>query len=135
MTFSRQNSTSPCISKIWPAFLVLWILLLILRMLIFFISRVISKAQNKQTTFWKCQDKGYFVITIPKFFSSKIRLTKKMQQRAKIKDDLQVLIATVMFRGTACIPSSDRSRVACFSHAGWTQWSVFRGSLTNILDY
>ena len=40
----------------------------------FFISPIILKAQKSQTTFWKCQDYGYFGIINSKFrFANKYR--------------------------------------------------------------
>ena len=53
----------------------------------FFISPVMLKAQNMQTTFCKCQDQGYFVI-----------INEKMPQMfLKIKDDIQYVLQLSCF--------------------------------------
>ena len=68
----------------------------------FFISRAILKAQKRQTTFWKWQDKGNFVIIISRNLLLKLGWQINAANYIKNQDDIQVVLHTVMFRGTPC---------------------------------
>ena len=69
----------------------------------FFISRAILKAQKRQTTFWKWQDKENFVIIISRNSLLKLDWQINAANYIKNQDDIQVVLYTVMFRGTPCI--------------------------------
>ena len=69
----------------------------------FFISRAILKAQKRQTTFWKWQDKGNFVIIISGNLLLKLGWKINAANYIKNQDDIQVVLHTVMFRGTPCM--------------------------------
>ena len=69
----------------------------------FFISRAILKAQKRQTTFWKWQDKGNFVIIISRNLLLNLGWQINAANYIKNQDDIQVVLHTVMFRGTPCI--------------------------------
>ena len=64
----------------------------------FFISRAILKAQKRQTTFWKWQDKGNFVIIIFRNLLLKLGWQINAANYIKNQDDIQVVLHTVMFR-------------------------------------
>ena len=68
-----------------------------------FISRAILKAQKRQTTFWKWQDYGNFVIIISRNLVLKLGWQINAANYITNQDDIQVILHTVMFRGTPCM--------------------------------
>ena len=88
-----------------------------------FISRAILKAQKRQTTFWKWQDKGNFVIIISRNSLLKLDWQINAANYIKNQDDIQVVLHTVMFRGTPCTMKSFVWSVNLFliavSHQTW----------------
>ena len=69
-----------------------------LLIVIFINSESIKK---RQTTFWKCQDKGYDVIILK--FGLRINAVYYFKDQRR---PLNRLAVTVMFRGTPCITSN-----------------------------
>ena len=113
-----HNSPSPGISKKWSAFFCAFNITGDIKSLVqisillnkskiveiwtkFFLSRAILKAQKRQTTFWKWQDKGYFVIIVSRNLLLKLGWQINAANYIKNQDDIQV-----MFRGTPCSSNS-----------------------------
>ena len=97
----------------WSAFFVLsilpeiWRISFRFRQFCFYLtklkSQVILKAQKTQTTFWKWQDKGNFVIIFSRNLLQKLDWQINAANYIKNQDDIQVVLHTVMFCGTPCI--------------------------------
>ena len=96
----------------------------------FFISRAILKAQKRQTTFWKWQDKGNFVIIISRNLLLKLGWQINAANYIKNQDDIQVVLHTVMFRGTPCISWCHVKKLYLKNtlltwHHGKAVWSIY----------
>ena len=68
----------------------------------FFISWLTFKAQKRQTTFWKCQNQGYFVICISRILLLKLGWQINVANYIKKQRRHSSRLPTVMFRGTPC---------------------------------
>ena len=75
------------------------------------------ESTKKADHIWKWQDKGNFVIIISRNLLLKLGWQKNAANYIKNQDDIQVVLHTVMFRGTPCtlysqsVPLKDASWV------------------------